>query len=80
MVHAFNYTGLTETQYHSFSEATEMGSVMDKTIDASVWLLLFFFIICYVLRNCVVLLFTSLVQLKKSISRFLDLIELHRRD
>ena len=43
MVHAFNCTGLTETQYHSFSEATEMGSVMDKTIDASVWLSLFFY-------------------------------------
>ena len=56
-----------------------MGSVMDKTIDASVWLSLFF-ITCYVLKNCVVLLFTSLVKLTTSVSRFLDLTELHRRD
>ncbi|KAM7427626.1 hypothetical protein ABFA07_021273 [Porites harrisoni] len=33
MVHAFTCTGLTETQYHSFSKAAGMGSVMDKTID-----------------------------------------------
>ena len=35
MVHAFTSTGLTETQYHSFSEAAGIGSVMDKTIDTS---------------------------------------------
>ena len=43
MVHAFTCTGLSETQYHSFSKAAGMGSVMFKTIDTSVWLSLCFF-------------------------------------
>ncbi|XP_068711084.1 uncharacterized protein [Montipora foliosa] len=33
MVHAFTCTGLTESQYHNFAEAANIGSVMDKTID-----------------------------------------------
>ena len=43
MVHAFTCMGITETQYRSFSKAAGMGSVMDKTVDTSVWLSLFFF-------------------------------------
>ncbi|PFX15621.1 hypothetical protein AWC38_SpisGene20154 [Stylophora pistillata] len=35
MVHAFTYTGLTETQYRGFTEAAGIGCVMDKTIDTS---------------------------------------------
>ena len=66
MVHAFTCIGLTETQYRSFSKAAGMGSVMDKTVDTSVWLSLFFFIPSYVLENFDVLLFAFLVQLKES--------------
>lgn len=67
MVHAFTCMGLTETQYRSFSKAAGMGSVMDKTVDTSVWLpLIFFFKPSYVLENFDVLLFAFLVQLKES--------------
>ena len=68
MVHAFTCMGLTETQYRSFSKAAGMGSVMDKTVDTSVWLSLFcfFYIPSYVLENFDVLLFAFLVQLKES--------------
>lgn len=58
--------GITETQYRSFSKAAGMGSVMDKTVDTSVWLSLFFFKPSYVLENFDVLLFAFLVQLKDS--------------
>ena len=67
MVHAFTSMGITETQYRSFSKAAWMGSVMDKTVDTSVWLSLFFFFKpSYVLENFDVLLFAFLVQLKES--------------
>ena len=57
MVHTFTCTGLIETQYHSFSKAAWMGSVMDKTIVTRVWLsFCFFFYISYVLENFDVLL------------------------
>lgn len=58
--------GITETQYRSFSKAAGMGSVMDKTVDTSVWLSLFFLKPSYVLENFDVLLFAFLVQLKES--------------
>ena len=68
MVHAFTCMGITETQYRSLSKAAGMGSVMDKTVDTSVWLSLFFFFFkpSYVLENFDVLLFAFLVQLKES--------------
>lgn len=58
--------GITETQYRSFSKAAGMGSVMDKTVDTSVWLSLFFLKPSYVLENFDVFLFAFLVQLKES--------------
>lgn len=39
MVPAFTCTGLTETQYHGFTEAAGIGCEMDKTIDTSMWFL-----------------------------------------
>ena len=77
MVHAFTCTGLTETQYHSFSKAAGMGSVMDKTIDTSVWLSPFNFLVkLWTLKlHAVMLLFTLFVLVQETISRFLDLTE-----
>ena len=68
MVHVFTCTGLTETQYHSFSKAAGMGSVMDKTIDTSVWLSPFSVLVkLWTLKlHAVMLLFTLLVQLKRN--------------